>query len=286
MDKLLQGALIAVIILGSGYLAYSFVVPTPDVPEAVETSESKPIKEEKTKVEPDNECGGEPQLIDFWDIDPKELPFADPPVEILNSYNNALEAWNDCIEKSEWQTYRNEELGFEFKYPQSWGEVIVLDRFGDNYFNAVFSELGWIDEETNAGINGHVIFGAPSIYYVSGDRGGALTDNQGYVKENNEYFGSYKRVISGETLTGKSKYPYENAVLINAINSDGLLVRNMNFFDDNVTYASFNLENEEWPGLNFSIQTGYWEYPYGETPVIEIDDSEFIEVIKTFRDLN
>lgn len=33
MDKVIQGVLIAVIILGSGYLAYSFVVPAPGMPE-------------------------------------------------------------------------------------------------------------------------------------------------------------------------------------------------------------------------------------------------------------
>lgn len=27
------------------------------------------------------------------------------------------------VDTSDWKTYRNEELGFEFKYPQSWGEV-------------------------------------------------------------------------------------------------------------------------------------------------------------------
>jgi len=36
MDKLLQGVLIAVIILGSGYLVYSFVVPISDTPEVAE----------------------------------------------------------------------------------------------------------------------------------------------------------------------------------------------------------------------------------------------------------
>lgn len=28
------------------------------------------------------------------------------------------------IDTSDWQTYRNEELGFEFKYPRGWGEII------------------------------------------------------------------------------------------------------------------------------------------------------------------
>lgn len=36
MDKVIQGVLVTVIILGSGYLAYSFVVPVSDIPEVVE----------------------------------------------------------------------------------------------------------------------------------------------------------------------------------------------------------------------------------------------------------
>lgn len=36
MDRVIQGVLIAVIILGSGYLVYSFVVPTSDTPEVTD----------------------------------------------------------------------------------------------------------------------------------------------------------------------------------------------------------------------------------------------------------
>lgn len=136
MDKLLQGTLIAVIILGSGYLVYSFIIPASDTPEAVEES-----------TKPTNNCEEKPEFSEFLGIDPEEMQFYDPSQQELDAFNALLEEWNNCVETLDWQTYRNEEdtvitdngstktfiskFGINVTFPNSWGIMSdTLERYG------------------------------------------------------------------------------------------------------------------------------------------------------------
>lgn len=112
-EKILQGILIAVIILGSGYLVYSFVVPTSDTPEIIEEN-----------TESTNNCGGKPEFSQFLGIGPEEMQFYRPSQQELDVFNALLEEWNNCVETLDWQTYRNEELGVQFNYPSAWGKLV------------------------------------------------------------------------------------------------------------------------------------------------------------------
>lgn len=142
-EKILQGILVAVIILGSGYLIYSFVAPASVTPEAVDV------------------------VTPFDDVGEIDTPG--------------------------WQTYRNEELGISFRYPENWGEP----RYLQGYRIKSIPELepvkthyiGWGDiSVTDAGLvrpnlrEGIVIKISPDTWEWNG---GALTgdfpmSNQGF----------------------------------------------------------------------------------------------------------
>lgn len=64
----------------------------------------------------------------FWQRTHPAIAPVSPPVVTEPTVESAKPT-DTPIDTSDWQTYRNEELGIEFKYPK---EYVVFDDYGDN----------------------------------------------------------------------------------------------------------------------------------------------------------
>jgi len=68
MDKLIQGLLIAVIILGSGYFVYSFTAPAPDTPDVTDMK-TDVTEQKQSNIQQYTLLGVQHELPDGWSID-------------------------------------------------------------------------------------------------------------------------------------------------------------------------------------------------------------------------
>jgi len=259
MDKVIQGGLITVIILGSGYLAYSFVAPTSDTLVTVEESS-----------ESTNNCGEKPEFSKFLGIDPEEMQFYDPSQQELDAFNALLEEWSNCVETLDWQTYRNEELGFAFRYPKEWGEVeSSLRKENSLELRELYGSVEGEFFEGSFTNNTHVLFGGPSDdYFNSVPRGGGPLDQPGYIERNGKY---YSTVFPDALI--------EATRLEDAVNTKVLVVRALDdeYLGPHIS-TRVNLSGDKYEGTTFHLSL----FDVGEELYEELI-AEFIEFVKTIE---
>lgn len=116
MDKILQGVLIAVIILGSGYLAYDI------------------YNDYTLNQIYDFETCSKARGSVILEIYPEQCITRDGRAftrELTEEEKRNFQPPSSSIEG--WQTYRNKTLGFEFQYPSEWGELSLISTEGESY---------------------------------------------------------------------------------------------------------------------------------------------------------
>ncbi len=68
-----------------------------------------------------------------------EAPVTEPSPVVEGS----VVTGDEPIDTSDWQTYRNEEYGFELKYPKGWPEPLPFQRVGDNQRTFIYQGGGF-----------------------------------------------------------------------------------------------------------------------------------------------
>jgi len=225
---------LAVLVIGGGFLLYT------------NSGDTNIITQQKeANTERYSECGEEPQLLDFWDIDPELLPLADPPVEALDNYNRALEDWEDCVEKSEsettsgeetpiatsegtvdegLQTYTNEEYDFEISYPEKFefgGEnprekllFSLTDVSGENTYEFWIRELN--GKTLEAVFEEKLNLEDISYFDWIRDQGGEVTEEN--IGQNSWLF-----------VDGSAKFYLDSHYMVSIPGSDAYLVVDLDF---------------------------------------------------------
>ena len=82
-----------------------------------------------------------------------------------------------------WQTYRNEELGIEFQYPDEWGKITKNRHQSEITFNAGFSNTATENGEYKITLYAN----SGKQDFTNHGRGGAEWDCVGFEKDNGGY---------------------------------------------------------------------------------------------------
>lgn len=186
-------ALIVLSVLAAGvagavvwYAQQEVSMPSPMQPQALE---NEAVSEQ--------ECGEKPQLRDFWDVSPEEATRADPPETVLNAYNEAFKTWEECVEMLSWQIYRNEEFGFEFKYPEEWSVESVGEPYEyAGYVIEDFFKLQRIEDDS----------GAVRIITFSNAEGDVDTVAQALAERMDESLEGKTENLSQRTFSGRTAW--------------------------------------------------------------------------------
>lgn len=161
------------------------------------------------------------------------------------------EGWEKITEINEtanWQTYRNEEYGFEFRYPANFGEV-KLDLYDGQRGKALRGIFR---------LNDSLVFGGNTSDYDAG-REASLVDTSGFVEVDGKFY---------------NKFGYDMPDAIRKINKDCILV-GKGMYGDVTLYdygAICNLQSIIFPGIAFENRDQ-----------TIIDQTEFEKIISTFK---
>ena len=93
----------------------------------------------------------------LWCVNKKiAVPVVTEPIPIQTSEN-------ESIDTSSWKTYRNEEYGFEFKYPREWSEPEPFKEVGGNQRTFIYQ--GGYFEGCCQGVRVEIIEGSVKSVY-------------------------------------------------------------------------------------------------------------------------
>ena len=136
-----------------------------------------------------------------------------------NDENQNVEQITSDVDTSDWQTYLNEELGFEFKYPNNWEDPVITvnentkDRLGNTVIQFVIFRK---DREVN-------IQGSYDNAFVST---GTLEGNIAYMFDR---YSSFSDLEEQDIVNGKAYFGFSEDKLYGTIPSVTLIGRNHRF---------------------------------------------------------
>ncbi len=164
----------------------------------------------------------------------------------------------------QWQTYHNEELGFSFKYPRDYGEMVFSINSGETgeMFYGNFSK------------NPDIQFGGITYDYTAG-MGGQFIGTQGYTQDNDKYYFNF--VADEKIEVTPSRF-----IQINEGADEALVIEDQDMgllINPSGKGALINLKDDRFSGIGFI----YYNIPQDETYLFDdiISSFKFIEPTDT-----
>ena len=194
---------------------------------------------------------------------------------------------NKCVKEnfdiSDWQTYRNEELGFEFKYPSEFGEI-VFEVAPEISLPVEGEKVGMKMEGTFS--ESSLVFGGKTATYNNVSREITKINFKGYIKNDDGYFFGFnpyqdelygkmtpKKIINNDVLLVNCESFAKRCLIVNTYMSRTV--------DEDIKHSMaglINLKESEFGGLmilaNSRYNNKYHKY---------MDEDRFVEILSTFR---
>lgn len=134
------------------------------------------------------------------------------------SNNSTVPSQNVSGEISDWKTYKNDQLGFEFKYPSNWQYRILNEKDIDDIVQ-LFSPEAWVEAQ-------------------KGDKDGATN----FIAFRSWKTDAYIKGLQGNSVTIAGKSAIDTGWTSSAM--DGLPVRQIRFFVDPPVTIEMNALSE------------------------------------------
>lgn len=184
-------------------------------------------------------------------------------------------------EIADWQTYRNNEFGFEFKYPSKFGEVIF--EVNPESFIAKGEKIG-MRMEGKFSDNSSIIFGGVTNDYTAVSRetskvgyfGGYLENNGVYFYGKNEFYNEFygemmpKKIINDDILLIDCKSFVKQCLIVDSYMMSPYTIEEE---IENKIAGLINLKNDEFKGLIISANSEF---------IKEDDFTKILSTVKTF----